>query len=327
MSTQSSFAVTDARTSTKNNWEDFMLDHAQRSHVSRRSVVVGTAAIAMMGAGKPGAAVAASDPAGINFQTTGSKDPTLIFVHGFACALSDWDGQVKALSPNYRCAALDLPGHGNSAKPEEPTIEALAKAVNSVKDRVGGGKAILIGHSMGCRVILEAFLQSKANIAGLVFVDGSILGGDPETGVAKARDAIAKVGMDAFSQRLFNDMFLPGADEQIKQRIVMRATSIDAKFREELFVNLVRWDLTKAHDGLKQLTVPALVLQATYINAELKRSPIQAGMTTPWMDAVAQLAPKSESRIIPNSGHFAMIDAVQPTNDEINKFALRAQGA
>jgi pimeloyl-ACP methyl ester carboxylesterase len=304
-----------------------MLDQARRSDVSRRSVLVGSAAIAMTGAGGPGAARAATDPVNINFQSTGSKEPSLIFVHGFACSLSDWDGQVKALSPNYRCAALDLPGHGKSAMPEEPTIEALARAVNVVKDRMAGNRAILIGHSMGCRVILDAYLQSRADIAGLVFVDGSILGGDPETGVAKARDAIAKVGMDAFSRRLFNDMFLPGSDEEIKQSIVSRAASIDAKFREELFLNLVRWDLTKSRDALKQLTVPALVLQATYINSDLKRAPIQAGMTTPWMDAVAQLAPKSEARIIQNSGHFAMIDAVQPTNDEIGKFALRTKGA
>jgi pimeloyl-ACP methyl ester carboxylesterase len=303
-----------------------MFDQARRMRVSRRSVIVGSAAIAMTSAGQQSAAVAASDQTNINFQSTGSKDPTLIFVHGFACSLSDWDGQVKSLSTNYRCAALDLPGHGKSAMPDEPTIEALAKAVNVVKDRVSPGKAILIGHSMGCRVVLEAFLQSRANIAGLVFVDGSILGGDPETGVAKAKDAIAKVGIDAFSQRLFNDMFLPGADEQLKQRIVARATSIDAKFREELFVNLVRWDLTKSRDGLKQLNVPALVLQATYLTSELKRAPIQAGMTTPWMDAVSQLAAKPEARIIPNSGHFAMIDATQATNDEIGKFALHAQG-
>jgi pimeloyl-ACP methyl ester carboxylesterase len=179
---------------------------------------------------------------------------------------------------------------------------------------------------MGCRVVLEAFLQSRANIAGLVFVDGSTLGGEPETGVAKARDAIAKAGIDAFSQRLFNDMFLPGADEQLKQRYVTRATKIDPKFREELFVNLVRWDLTKSRDGLKQLTVPALVLQATYLTSELKRAPIQAGMTTPWMDAVSQLVAKPEAQFIPNSGHFPMIDATQATNDEIGKFALRTQG-
>lgn len=263
---------------------------------------------------------------GINFRTSGSKDPSLIFVHGFACALSDWDGQVDGLSPDYRCVALDLPGHGNSAMPAQPTIEALAAAVNTVRD-CGGNEAILIGHSMGCRVILEVFLQSKANVAGLVFVDGSMLGGDPRTGVARAKDAIAEAGIDAFSQRLFNDMFLPGSDEQIKQRIVSRAGSVDRKFREELFVDLVRWDLAKSRDALKQLTVPALVLQATYFDGELKRAPIRAGMTTTWMDAVAQLAPKSEARIIPNAGHFAMIDAVGPTNDEIGKFALRVQAA
>ena len=288
---------------------------------------VGSAVIAVTSTGQQGAAVVASDQTSINFQSTGGKDPTLIFVHGFACSLSDWDGQVKSLSTNYRCTALDLPGHGKSAMPDEPTIEALAKAVNVVKDRVSPGNAILIGHSMGCRVILEAFLQSRANIAGLVFVDGSILGGDPETGVAKARDAIATVGIEAFSQRLFNDMFLPGADEQQKQRIMTQAASIDPKFREELFVNLVRWDLTKSRDGLKRLTVPALVLQSTYLTSELKRAPIQAGMTTPWMDVVSQLAAKPEARIIPNSGHFPMIDAVQATNREIGEFALRAQGA
>src|ERR1700739_4087428 len=155
--------------------EALMFDQARRVRVSRRSVIVGSAAIAMTSAGQQSAAVAASDQTNINFQSTGSKDPTLIFVHGFACSLSDWDGQVKSLSTNYRCAALDLPGHGKSAMPDEPTIEALAKAVNVVKDRVSPGKAILIGHSMGCRVILEAFLQSRANIAGLVFVDGSML--------------------------------------------------------------------------------------------------------------------------------------------------------
>ena len=39
--------------------------------------------------------------------------------------------QVKSLSTNYRCTALDLPGHGKSAMPAEPTIEAQAKAVRN----------------------------------------------------------------------------------------------------------------------------------------------------------------------------------------------------
>jgi hypothetical protein len=69
-----------------------------------------------------------------------------------------------------------------------------------------------------------------------------------------------------------------------------------------------------------------LVLQATYLTSELKRAPIQAGMTTPWMDVVSQLAAKPEALFIANSGHFPMIDATEATNREIGKFALRAQG-
>jgi pimeloyl-ACP methyl ester carboxylesterase len=114
----------------------------------------------------------------------------LIFVHGFACALGDWDAQVKALSPRFRCIALDLPGQGASAKPEAVSIATMGSAVKQVKERVDAHATILVGHSMGCRVIIEAFLKSRSGVAGLVFVDGSIIGGDLETGVQRAKDSI-----------------------------------------------------------------------------------------------------------------------------------------
>jgi len=104
----------------------------------------------------------------LNVRVTGAQDPTLIFVHGFACSLEDWDAQVNGLSTQFRCVALDLPGHGSSPAPEAATIAALGSAVNVAKKQAGGRTAVLIGHSMGCRVINEAFLQSPAGVAGLV---------------------------------------------------------------------------------------------------------------------------------------------------------------
>ena len=58
----------------------------------------------------------ANGPNHINFVVRGTGDPTLTFVHGFACSLKDWEEQFRALSPRFRCVALDLPGHGDSAK-------------------------------------------------------------------------------------------------------------------------------------------------------------------------------------------------------------------
>ena len=259
----------------------------------------------------------------INARVVGRQEPTLIFVHGFACALDDWDRQVEALSPRFRCVALDLPGHGRSPRPEMASIALMGGAVNSVRERIGARRAILVGHSMGCRVIIEAFQQSRAKLAGLVFVEGSILGSDPETGIKRSKNAIDREGMDAFTQRILSDMFLHGSDAKLRERVITRGQGVDAKSLEALLLDTIRWDQTKALDALRQITVPALVLQSTYINSELKRIPMQPGMTTPWMDAVASSVPTSEAKIIYGVGHFAMIEGAQAVNDAIEKFAAR----
>jgi pimeloyl-ACP methyl ester carboxylesterase len=95
------------------------------------------------------------------------------------------------VSPRFRCVALDLPGHGDSAKPESISIEMMGTAVNRVKDRIAAPSTILVGHSMGCRVIIEAFQQSGATVSGFVFVDGSILGCDLQSTMKSTKAAIA----------------------------------------------------------------------------------------------------------------------------------------
>jgi pimeloyl-ACP methyl ester carboxylesterase len=292
----------------------------EKQHLSRRAFMAGAVVTIAGGWALPAAHAQSGN---VNFRVTGSQDPTLVFVHGFACALADWDAQVAALSPRYRCAALDLPGHGASAKPATVSIAAMGSAVARVKEQIGARSTVLIGHSMGCRVIVEALLHSPAGVAGLVFVDGSILGGDPETGVTRAKEAVSKAGIDPLTRRLFGDMFLETSDPKLRERLVARAQGVDPGLREELFVDLVRWDLTKAREALKQIKVPALVLQSTFINPELKRVPMQAGMTTPFMDAVAASVPNSEAKTVTGSGHFAMIEAAPSVNDEIGRFAAR----
>jgi pimeloyl-ACP methyl ester carboxylesterase len=299
-----------------------MRKESKSTHLSRRSFAA-AGAVAIIGSmGRLRSAFAATDMRNINFRVVGTDEPTLIFVHGFACTLDDWDAQVRELSPRFRCAALDLPGHGGSAMPSTVSIATMAEAVNMVKHQIGSQRAILIGHSMGCRVIMEAFRQSPINTVGLVFVDGSFVGGgDPAAAIQKAKDAVDRVGIDAFTERLFNDMFLEDSDVKLRERLVARAKGVNASFREELFLDLIRWDQDNAKDVLKRITIPALVLQSTFFNSDLKRAPIRAGMTTPWMDLVASLVQISEAKIISGAGHFAMIEAAPAVNDEIRAFA------
>ena len=296
---------------------------SRRTDLSRRTFILASAAGALAAPGTLSLARAQPAVGSINFRVTGTQTPSVIFVHGFCCALEDWDAQVKALSPKFRCAALDLPGHGASAKPAKGSIASMAAAVNQVKEGVGSGRKILVGHSMGCRVIAGAYLQSRTDVAGLIFVDGSILGGDPQTGVERAKER-ARAGIDLLTQHLFNDMFIEGSDLAARERMIARAKQVDPLLREELFVDMVRWDLTQARDALKQIVVPVLVLQSTCFNSEFKRVPLQPGMTTPWMDAIAASLPKSQAKVVPNAGHFTMIDAAQRVSEEIDKFVIAA---
>ena len=176
---------------------------------------------------------------------------------------------------------------------------------------------------MGCRVIAGAFQQSGATVSGLVFVDGSFLGDDLESALKRVRAAIERAGMDAFTQQFFSDMFLENADPELRARVIARARSLDARFREDLFLDLVRWDATKLRDALRRTNVPAFVLQSTYVNSDLKRVSLPPGMTTPWMDAVASLTQTSEASVIPDAGHMTMMEAAQSVNDAIEEFAAQ----
>ena len=109
---------------------------------------------------------------------------------------------------------------------EAATIAALGSAVNVAKKQAGLRSAVLVGHSMGCRVITEAYLQAPAAVAGLVFVDGSIIGGDPDIAIKRAKENIERNGIDALTQRLFSDMFLESSDPKLRDRLVARAQKV-----------------------------------------------------------------------------------------------------
>jgi hypothetical protein len=140
-------------------------------------------------------------------------------------------------------------------EPETTSIEIMGSAVNRVKDRIAAPSTILIGHSMGCRVVIDAFQQSGVTVAGLVFVDGSILGCDLQLTMNNTKAAIDRAGMDAFTQQFFSDMFLESGDPELRERLIARAQGLNARFREELFLEVARWDATKLRDALRRISV------------------------------------------------------------------------
>ncbi len=108
----------------------------------------------------------------IVYETSGEGTPALVFVHGWSCDRSYWAGQLQAFSQQYKVVAVDLAGHGDSGLGREAwTMAAFGDDVAAVVERLGLRRVILIGHSMGGDVIVEAARRLPSRVRGLVWVD------------------------------------------------------------------------------------------------------------------------------------------------------------
>jgi pimeloyl-ACP methyl ester carboxylesterase len=97
----------------------------------------------------------------------GSGGTPIVFVHGFACDRSDWRAQMEHFAPARQVIACDLPGHGESpGGAADASIERCGEQVAALLGELGA-PAVLVGHSLGCRVVLQAYRRSPARVAAL----------------------------------------------------------------------------------------------------------------------------------------------------------------
>src|SRR5207248_8010315 len=85
---------------------------------------------------------------------------SVLLVHGFGADLNTWMFTQPALADGRRVVALDLPGHGGSAKEVGPgDAEQLTEAVSGAADALGLERVHLVGHSMGGAIAVLLALQ------------------------------------------------------------------------------------------------------------------------------------------------------------------------
>lgn len=125
-----------------------------------------------------GASLAAETPSAdgvsISYETQGKGEPAVVLVHGWSCDRGYWRNQMEELAKDHLVVAVDLAGHGASGLGRENySMAAFGADVAAVVKHLGLKKVILVGHSMGGSVILEAASQlaGQADVVGLVGID------------------------------------------------------------------------------------------------------------------------------------------------------------
>jgi pimeloyl-ACP methyl ester carboxylesterase len=133
---------------------------------------------------RPGPAATATTPASRHWTVEGPADgEPIVFLHG-AIVGRIWGPQVRALRDRYRCITVDLPGHGRLAAVPF-TFEAAADAVREAIDEAAGGRAIVVGLSLGGYTGMATAARYPDRVRGLVVADASLEpGGVAAIGIA-----------------------------------------------------------------------------------------------------------------------------------------------
>jgi len=237
--------------------------------------------------------VLSNDGVKIYFHVEGKNEPALVFVHCWSCDKSYWDYQVKIFSPIYKVVTIDLAGHGESGlERKNYTLQAFGDDVAAVVNKLDLKKIILIGHSMGGPVVIEAANRLKGKVIGIIGADTfQNLG---ETIPAEQIDPFLKPFKENFvetTKGFVKTMFPPMADSNLVKKVSEDMSSEPPQVAVSAMENMFK---DNAINALKELDVPI-------ISINCDRYPIKEEQNR-------KLVKSYKLKIMKGVGHFVMLE-------------------
>ena len=122
--------------------------------------------------GRRSSRVPSSDGVILHTVSYGSGGPAVVCCNGIGVSTFFWKYVARYFASQRQVVTWDYRGHNRSTKarrllPANYTMERNAQDLLAVMDANGVEKAVLLGHSMGCQVILEFWRQFPDRVAGL----------------------------------------------------------------------------------------------------------------------------------------------------------------
>lgn len=112
----------------------------------------------------------------VHYTNYGKGETALFFVHGWAGDETVWADQAPALAEKIRVITIDLPGHGQSEKPNTISYDKdlYNRAIDGVITDANVKWVILVGHSNGTPFTREYYRKFPGKVKALVVVDGPL---------------------------------------------------------------------------------------------------------------------------------------------------------
>jgi pimeloyl-ACP methyl ester carboxylesterase len=197
--------------------------------------------------------VLSSDGSPISFAVKGMGEPTIVFVHCWTCNHNFWRHQIEYFSKKYRVVWLDLAGHGQSGSTRSDyTMEAFGEDVATVVNKVGAKRVVLVGHSMGGPVSIEAAKILGDKVVGVVGVDTFYTPFHYPKSQAEIEGFVKPFEKDFTGTReqMFQSMFTPNADPELRASIAQQSSGTNPEMGISAMYEIFRWSAQNVPDSL-----------------------------------------------------------------------------
>lgn len=241
--------------------------------------------------------VVAADGVHVQYRVYGSGEPAIVLIHGWSCDSNYWREQIPGLAKRYTVVTVDLAGHGGTdANRSEWTMARFGQDVAAAVATVPNEKLILVGHSMGGPVAIEAARLLKSRVIGIIGVDTFKSIGAPAPSKAQVDAIMKKFEADFIGQTrtiVGTHFFAPGASEDLKRKIAYDMSLSPPRVGIPSMRAVMEYDFT---GPLKDISVPIVA-----INSDLGEPVNEA--------RIRKALPGFRQITLAGTGHFLMMEA------------------
>jgi 3-oxoadipate enol-lactonase len=226
---------------------------------------------------------------------------TVYLLHGIYGAKEYWRFHIQRLiQRGYRVVAMDAPGYGLSALPEDFSFDVVAQAAARLVNATATDKNIFFGHSMGGQITPRIVSKVRERIHAVII--GSTIGyfgnrtKEEQEEFVRKRTAPPPAGTDPITaQRMVVDSMLsPNASGPEVELVRSIASSTPPATVQKAVKAVQAYPESEAVSMIKALTVPTLL-----VAGEVDQTGHPAGMKR-----VADMIRGAEFGVVPGCGHY-----------------------
>jgi pimeloyl-ACP methyl ester carboxylesterase len=245
--------------------------------------------------GAPRIAVA-PDGIHVQYRVYGSGEPALVLIHGWSCDSNYWREQVPEFAKKYTIVTVDLAGHGGTdGNRTDWSMGRFGQDVATALAAVPNNQLVLVGHSMGGPVAIEAARLLENRVIGIIGVDTFKTIGAPQASKAQVDAIIKPFEADFIGHTralVSKHFFAPGADQALAGKIAYDMSLSPPRVAVPSLRAALEYDFTAP---LKEVKVPIVA-----INSDLGEPVNEA--------RIRKVLPKFRAVTLAGDGHFLMME-------------------